>query len=310
MKKYLSAKAGKHIIDTYDELLKAWDVPFDEINLEGAYGTTHIITVGEKKNPPMVLFHGVGDDAALMWLYNAKALAKAYRLYAVDTLGGPGKSEPGAGYDKQFDDVKWIDELFDGLQLESAVLVGVSHGGYLAQLYTLNRPQRVKRAVCLASTVPVSAGGSPMKTMMKIFMPEALFPTKNNTLRLLRKLSGKNSAAFTDHPLIMEHYRWLLWGFNNMAMGYHKVEYFTDAQVDAIRDKAVYLMGEADPFAKLGGQALLLRYKMHARFFPDVGHGINHEIADEINQILMVLTEPYHCNIIKQIGESGLSQWL
>ncbi len=287
MKKYRSAKAGERILETYNELLKAWDIPCEEINLKGQYGTTHIVAAGEKENPPLVLFHGVGDDAALMWLYNAKALAKAYRLYAVDTLGGPGKSEPGEGYDKKFDDVKWIDAIFDALQLESAVLIGVSHGGYLAQLYTLHKPERVKRAICLASTVPVSAGGSPMKTMMKIFLPEALFPTKNNTFKLLCKLSGKNSGAFTDNPLIMGHYRWLLKGFNNMAMGYHKVGHFTDAQVDAIRDKAVYLMGEADPFAMLGGQEMLKRYQMNARFFPDVGHGINHEIADEINQILV-----------------------
>ena len=54
-----------------------------------------------------------------------------------------------------------------------------------------------------------------------------------------------------------------------------------------MRDKVLYLMGEADPFAKLGGKATLERYGMNARFFPEVGHGINHEIAGEINAILI-----------------------
>jgi pimeloyl-ACP methyl ester carboxylesterase len=62
---------------------------------------------------------------------------------------------------------------------------------------------------------------------------------------------------------------------------------FSDEQVSAIRGKTLYLIGDADPFARLGGKQLLLRYKMNARFFPDAGHGINHEIADEINQVLI-----------------------
>ena len=123
--------------------------------------------------------------------------------------------------------------------------------------------------------------------MIHIFLPEALFPTKNNTIKRLRKLSGKNSGVFTDNPTVMEHYQTLLKGFNNMAMRHHKLEQFSDEEVAAIRSKTLYLMGDADPFARLGGKELLLRYKMNARFFPDVGHGINHEIADEINQVLI-----------------------
>jgi pimeloyl-ACP methyl ester carboxylesterase len=138
----------------------------------------------------------------------------------------------------------------------------------------------------MAGSVPVGDSG-PMKTMMKIFLPEALFPTRNNTIKLLRKLSGKNNAVFTENPVVLEHYRWLLKGFNNMVMRYHKVERFTDAQVAAIRDKTFYLAGDSDPFMVLGGKDALLQCKMNTRFFPDVGHGINHEISDEVNRILI-----------------------
>ena len=165
-------------------------------------------------------------------------------------------------------------------------MAGVSHGAYLTQYYGLRRPEKVIKMVCMAGTVPVS-GSSPMKTMIKIFLPEALFPTRNNTIKLLRKLSGKNSGVFIDNPIVMEHYQALLKGFNNMAMRHHKLKQFSDEQITAIRGKTLYLMGDADPFARLGGKELLLRYKMNARFFPDAGHGINHEIADEINKVLI-----------------------
>lgn len=87
--------------------------------------------------------------------------------------------------------------------------------------------------------------------------------------------------------MIIEHFTYLLRGYNNMAMSYHKTIGFTDEQIDSIRGKVLYLVGEADPFSILGGKAALEKYNMNARFFANVGHGINHEIADEINKIFI-----------------------
>jgi hypothetical protein len=146
------------------------------------------------------------------------------------------------------------------------------------------------KMACLASTVPAKNSdkkSNPMKTMMKIFLPEALFPTKNNTIKLLCKLCGKNITVFTENPIVMEHYQYLLKGFNNMAMRYHKIVNFNEEQIKTIREKALYLVGEDDPFAKLGGKDILLKNEMNVQFFSEVGHGINHEISNKINQILI-----------------------
>jgi len=77
------------------------------------------------------LFHGVGDDAALMWLYNAKDLYEDFTCYAVDTIGGPGLSIPGNDYNKSFEDTLWIEELLNSLRLDKVYMAGVSMGGYL-----------------------------------------------------------------------------------------------------------------------------------------------------------------------------------
>jgi pimeloyl-ACP methyl ester carboxylesterase len=282
MKIYRSKKAGKQIHDTYNELLNMWNVDKEEQDIAGTYGSTHIITCGDKGKSPLVLFHGVGDNSALMWLYNAQALSRHFHIIAIDTIGGSGKSRPNENYNKEFDDAKWIDEVLSELALDKICIAGVSHGAFLAQYYALHRPERTEKILCMAGSVPVG-NSSPMKTMMKIFLPEALFPTKQNTIKLLKKLSGENSSVFTESPIILEHYRALLKGFNNMAMAYHKVEPFSDEQVASIRDKALYLVGVEDPFAKLGGKNALIRYRMNAKFYPEAGHGINHEISDKIN---------------------------
>lgn len=287
MKVYKNEKAKQNILSTYEALIKEWNVPITQVDIPSRYGTTHVNVCGKSDGIPIILFHGVGDDSALMWIYNAEDLASHFKLYAIDTIGGPGKSTPGPSYNKSFDDVIWIDEVLDYFMLNRVNIVGVSHGGYLAQLYCLMRPHRVAKAVCMASSVASGKNGGHLKTMLKIFFPEALFPTKRNTIKLLKKLTGENSAAFTDNPLILEHFTYLLRGFNNMAMKHHKVDIFTEDQISAIRDKCLYLVGEADPFAIMGGKAALEKYYMNARFFAGVGHGINHEIPGKINQILI-----------------------
>jgi pimeloyl-ACP methyl ester carboxylesterase len=296
MKAYRSKKAADNIISTYDELLKQWDVPMKEVMVPTTYGSTHVIVTGKVDGKPLLMFHGVGDDSALMWIYNAKALGEFYRLYAIDTIGGPGKSLMGEKYNKSYDDVIWIDDIMNYFKLEKSSIIGVSHGGYLVQLYTLHRQEKIDKAISLSASVPVDGSENYMKTMMKIFLPEALFPTKRNVTKLLRKLSGNHAEVFTNNAIILEHYKWLLKGFNNMAMRYHKVRMFTEEEVKQIKGKIVYLVGLEDPFEKLGGAELLRKYGMNVKFYEGVGHGINHEIAKEINNMVIRIMEEQAMN--------------
>ena len=292
MKVYRTKKMQREIIRTYNNLLAQWNVETEEMDITTEYGTTHIVACGKKENPPLILFHGVGDDAALMWIYNAKYLSQFYRVYAVDTIGGPGKSVPGAGYNKDFDDVLWIDGILDKLSIEKAFFAGVSHGGYLVQIYTLSRPERVKKGISISGALSVKREGERVPAMIKIFLPEALFPTKKNVKKLIEKLCGENVAVFMENSDIMEHYTYLLKGFNNMSMGYHKVRTFNEEEVDIIREKVEFLVGLEDPFEKLGGEDALRRNHMKVTFYENAGHGLNHERAEEINaKIVEILAE-------------------
>ena len=291
MKKYRSKKSGQAILETYDRLLAAWQCEKKERDIETEYGTTHIIECGTEDAPALVLFHGVGDDSALMWIYNAPELGKHFHLYAVDTMGGPGKSMPNGNYNREFDNVRWIDGVLDALDIEKAFFAGVSMGGYLVQIYALKRPERVLKAISISGTVPAGGKKSSMGAMMKIFLPEALFPTDKNVTKLMRKLSGENYAVFTENREIMAHYKSLLKGFNNMAMGYHRLHAFTPEEVDRIREKVTYLVGTEDPFEKIGGKEVLLQNRMNAVFYDGAGHGLNHELAGEINRKIISILQ-------------------
>ena len=286
MKVYRNEKNGQKIIETYDKLLAAWGCDKTEKDISTTYGTTHVIECGDPSLKPLVLFHGVGDDSALMWIFNAKYLSRYFHIFAIDTIGGPGKSRPNQNYNKDFDDIRWIDETLAGLGIDKAFFTGVSNGAYLVKYYTLHRPEKVIKGICISSAVPIVNAGKKkgsFKTMMKIFLPEALFPTDKNVDKLIKKLSGKHYDVFTNNKDIMEHYKYLLRGFNNMAMGFHKVRPFTLEEVDRLRDKVVFLVGNEDPFQKLGGRETLIENHMKVTFYDDAGHGLNHELAEEIN---------------------------
>ena len=287
MKVYKSEDAQKKILQSYDKLLAQWGCGKSERDIATTYGSTHVIECGDTSLPTLVLFHGVGDDSALMWIFNAAFLSKHFHFFAIDTIGGPGKSVPNENYNKDFDDILWIDQVLDAMKIQKAFFAGVSNGGYLLQYYTLKRPERVLKGISIASAVPAGKRKGLIPPLFKIFLPEALFPSDKNILKLMKKICGKNYHVFTDNPDIMFHWKSLLQGFNNMAMGFHKVRVFTDQEVDSIRDKIVYLAGEEDPFQKLGGKEALQAYLMNAVFYPDAGHGLNHELAEEINQKIL-----------------------
>ena len=289
VKKYRNKKSGEQILRTYDQLLNIWGCDIKERDITTTYGTIHVIETGREDGTPLVLFHGVGDDAALMWVYNAKRLGEHYKVYAIDTMGGPGKSVPNENYNKDFDDIKCIDEVLNGLAVEKAVIAGVSNGAYLVQAYTLKRPERVIKGICIAGSVAVGGKKMAMLAILKIFMPEALFPTEKKMVKLVRKLCGSHYTEFSGNPVVMEHFRSVLKGFNNAAMGYHKVEGFTPEEIDKIRPRITYLVGEEDPFQKLGGRELLIENKMDAIYYKDAGHALNHELHDEINEKIIEL---------------------
>lgn len=290
---YKNAKAGKQILESYDSLLKMWDTDINESDINGRYGSTHVIETGDRNASPLVLFHGVGDDSALMWIYNAKALGKYFHVIAVDTIGGPGKSIPGDGYDKTFDDEIWISEILDKMGLDKVFMAGVSNGAYLTQMFTVRHPERVIKGISMAG-VPAKTSGngkaSAMKAMMKVFLPEALFPTDNNVMKLIRKMTGSNYGAFTDNEIVFTHFKQLMTGFNRSAMMNHKVHGFSDDEISSLKDKLLCIAGQKDPFIMLGGEQLredLKRHSIQVLFMDDAGHGINHEKADEVNRLII-----------------------
>ena len=134
----------------YAEMAKAWPVPFENLLIDTPSARTFARASGRTTDPPLVLLSGT-RGTSLMWIPMAAALSARRRTYALDTVNDVGLSVP------RRDDwpaealIDWLDEVFRALVPEGRLdLMGMSYGGWLASLYALRFPERVRKLVLLA----------------------------------------------------------------------------------------------------------------------------------------------------------------
>ncbi|WP_339802677.1 alpha/beta hydrolase [Paenibacillus sp. FSL R5-0744] len=280
---FKNAKAQERVWHSYEQMIEQWPIPLEELDVPTTYGLTHCILAGQKNNPPLLLFHGVGDNSAVMWILNIEELSKHFYCIAIDTLGGPGKSIPTEQFNKQkFEQVKWINEIAMYLNIDVFNIAGVSNGAYIAFNYATKQPDKVNRVVCLEGGMVTAPFKAMIQTLMMMF-PEILIPTDRNLLKVLKKLSAPHSPLFDNHPALAAHLILLMRTHNQQAMFVHKLHPYDKNAAVAVRDKLYFLVGEHALKQSKDFIKILEDGKFYYQVIPHAGHGINHEQPDRVN---------------------------
>ena len=135
-------------------------------------------TGGAEDAPPLVLIHGVNDQAGT-WFPVAPALAKTFRVLVPD-LPGHGESEPKRGPLP----LSLMIERLHEITPNGATLLGNSMGGWLAMSYALAHPERVARLVL------ESPGGLSRPLAVPLFTHD-----RGEALTILRAVHGPSYVA-------------------------------------------------------------------------------------------------------------------
>jgi pimeloyl-ACP methyl ester carboxylesterase len=153
---YKSPAGQSAIMAFYDNILAEWPVPHKTFNIDTRYGQTFVIASGAEAAPPLVLLHGSSTNSA-MWAGDVVRYSRHYRVFAVDTLGEPGKSAPNRPSLKSLAYAEWLADLFDALKIQQAVVIGCSQGGWLALRLATRQPERVTKLIllCPGGVTPV-----------------------------------------------------------------------------------------------------------------------------------------------------------
>ena len=99
--------------------------------------------------PPLVLLHGVGDNA-LDWQWVMPTLARTRRVYALDLPGSGGSINPDIDYSPAFF-TQFLSAFLDALEIERTAVVGNSLGGLVSLRLALSEPSRVSALGLVAS---------------------------------------------------------------------------------------------------------------------------------------------------------------
>jgi pimeloyl-ACP methyl ester carboxylesterase len=144
---YRSAEAAAAVEARYRRVLEQWPVARTELHLPTRQGPTFVLACGPEEAPPVVLLHGAQANSAA-WLLDVALWSTKFRLFAVDMIGEAGLSSQARPSLAGDEHALWLDDVFKGLGLSRAAVVGTSLGGWLALDYANRRPAAV-RALCL-----------------------------------------------------------------------------------------------------------------------------------------------------------------
>jgi pimeloyl-ACP methyl ester carboxylesterase len=189
---YKDEETKSKFLSFYKKSLAAWPVPYEEFMVQTRYGDTHVIASGPIEKDPIVLIHAAGVNGT-MWVPNISAFSHQYRVYALDTIGDFGKSilNDSKLYPKSAQDYcRWLIDVFDGLGISQASVVGSSMGGWITHGAAIFAPERIKKIVLLDP-----AAGIPTTTRWAgMFLSATIFPFKFNYRNISRKVLGNKQS--------------------------------------------------------------------------------------------------------------------
>jgi pimeloyl-ACP methyl ester carboxylesterase len=146
---FKSISGRENIRNYYNSILGKF--PLTQRYIQTSYGKTFILEAGDKINPPLMLIHGSCSNSAA-WLNEIMTLNETHHVFAVDIPGEPGNSEDNRLNIESDDYSHWLKEVLDILEIDKAILIGNSMGGWLVLHFSALYPARTKALILLASS--------------------------------------------------------------------------------------------------------------------------------------------------------------
>ena len=251
-------------------------------------GEIFYVDVGVSKATPIVLIHGFPFSHE-MWDPQIEALQKRFRVIAYD-LRGHGKSGVGDGqYTLEF----FVDDLLallDHLKIETAVLCGLSMGGYIALRTVERNPGRV-RGLILADTQAKADSNE-----AKLKRAAAIKSVKANGVKAYAEGFVKSVFApqtFTNNKAIVEKIRKTIEANSSLgicgALLALASRTDTTEALSGIKAPTLILVGEYDaltpPLASQEMHNKIPNSEIHV--IPNAAHMSNLENSDDFNKHLL-----------------------
>ncbi|WDF64623.1 alpha/beta fold hydrolase [Flavobacterium sp. KACC 22763] len=270
----------------YDKALKLWNIPYTEEDVKTSFGTAHIVMAGPKGGKDLVLLHGM-DASSTMWYPNIQAFAKSHRIYAIDFIMEPNKSNLTAKPLSSDDIVAFYNEVFTYYKLKKFDIIGASRGGWIATLLAVQKPNSIDKIVLLSPAQTFKFLDKPRKTTSALMLK--LFPSE--------KKFSKTLNTFSTHPEnISRIYKRQFYLANKYAKSNSsmlKMLPFSDKELESIQNPVLVLIGDRDI---INSEESLERAQKHlskseTKIIKDAGHFLTIDQPKIVNDAVINFLE-------------------
>jgi pimeloyl-ACP methyl ester carboxylesterase len=165
---YKSPEGHAAIMSWYDDLVEKMEVEVESLYVQTRFGRTHMLVAGNENSPALFLIPGTAGCAPL-WHRQIPEFSKQFRVFALDVVGQPGKSEPITPSFLGDDFSLWLTDVLDGLNIRSAHFAGTSVGAWMALKFAIFAPERTEKIVLMGPT-GVSRAKLPVKIWLTKFL--------------------------------------------------------------------------------------------------------------------------------------------
>lgn len=283
---YKSREGYQAVMARYDAALEGMGLPYEARYVETRFGATRAIVSGDENGKAVVLWHGLNANAST-WVKWMPVLARTYRLYAIDTIGGLGKSAASRPPRKGPAYGQWASDVLAGLDLKRANMMGASNGGWLIVKLATVAPERIESAALMSS-----AGFSRLNTVHLLRMlPRILFKPADEVARqTLASLSPPEVPLDPDLlallELVVRHYR-----------GEPAPSPLKDGEIRQLAAPVYLLMGQyetlVNPYQTIERALSLLPAVIAAEVVPGVGHAMEHRQPGWVTGRVLRFLEQY-----------------
>ncbi len=184
---YRSSEGKRELVKIYDRHLKNLNIPFKDIYVQTRYGKTHVVNTGKRDSFPLVCLHGGNSNTPDMLISNLPMLEK-FNIYAIDTIGHPGKSDETRLSSNDLSYGFWLLDVIDELQFNTINIYSGSFGAGIAIRLATVAPKRINK---LSLFVPSGIANGSIRDQIKLLLPYfryKLHPTSQNLIKLSRTI--------------------------------------------------------------------------------------------------------------------------
>lgn len=271
---FINIEAEKEFLKIYDKAMEQWPNSRQEIDIETAYGPTHVYHYGAKKEGnPILLLHGANGTSA-SWANFVVELGKKHPVYAVDIIGDAGRSIQKKPIQSVEDYSAWLDQVLNTLELERVHLVGASYGGWMALNQAIHS-SRTLQSITLIEPARAFAG------IRKIAWPFMLWASmigpdfvRRSFIRWTSRGSSTNEKQLELVVSAMRDYKMLR----------ISPQYVSDEDLQLVKVPVLLLLGEKSPLhnsQSAANRAQKLLQDVEVEILPKAGHKLPADLVND-----------------------------